>query len=107
LLGRSAPGTVPAMRFASDLRVILAACSAWVIGLVVAALVGEGGVARHGPLRRELRTLEREVDRLAHDNARRAEAIEALRTDPAYMESVVRDELGWVRPGEHVVVFGD
>jgi cell division protein FtsB len=88
-------------------RLVLAACSALVIGLVLSALVGDGGVARHGPLRRELGTLEREVRALEAENRALSREVEALRTDSEYMESVARDELGWVRPGERVVVFRD
>lgn len=88
-------------------RLLLAACSALVIGLVLSALVGDGGVARHGPLRRELRALEAEVQTLDAANRSLSREVEALRSDPEYMESVARDELGWVRPGERVVVFRD
>ena len=42
-------------------------------------------------LRREVRDLEREV--------------RALRTDPAAIERIARDELGMVRPGEMVFQF--
>lgn len=93
------------MRLASGRHLVLACCSALVIGLVLAALVGDGGVARHGQLRRELETLEREVRGLERQNRTLEREVEALRTDPRHMEAVARDELGWVRPGERVVIF--
>jgi len=50
-----------------------------------------------------------ELDKLVTENAGlRAEVadlrrrIEALRTDPRFMERVARDELGWIRDGEVV-----
>jgi cell division protein FtsB len=94
------------MAFPGD-RLAFAAVSALVIGLVVGALIGQGGVARHGPLRQELRNLEAEVENLVRANRALAREIEALRSDPEFMESVARDELGWVRPGERVVVFDE
>ena len=40
---------------------------------------------------------------MAADNDRLAREAEALRADPAAIERVARDELGWVRAGEIVV----
>jgi cell division protein FtsB len=40
---------------------------------------------------------------LAAENQRLAREAEALRDDPAAIERVARDELGWVRAGEVVV----
>lgn len=95
------------MAASSGARVALATGSALVIGLVLGALVGDGGVARHGALRGELEALEREVQTVEAENRQLAREVEALRTDPEYMEAVARDELGWVRPSERVVVFRD
>ncbi len=78
-----------------------------VIGLVLAALLGEGGIRRHAALRAEMQGLRKAVDAVRADNQRLRAEVRALRTDPEYMEAVTRDELGWIRPRERVVHFDD
>jgi cell division protein FtsB len=75
------------------------------IALVGAALLGDHGVLRHEKLREELTQVRSMNSTLESDNKRlRAEA-EALKTDPEYVESVIRDELGWVRKDELIFLF--
>jgi cell division protein FtsB len=54
-------------------------------------------------LRHDLVALHARNQELAAENQRLAREAEALRTDPAAIERVARDELGWVRAGEVVV----
>jgi len=54
-------------------------------------------------LRRDLIALHAHNQELAAENQRLAREAEALRDDPAAIERVARDELGWVRAGEVVV----
>jgi cell division protein FtsB len=54
-------------------------------------------------LRRDLTVLRAHNQGLAAENERLAREAEALRADPAAIERVARDELGWVRGGEVVV----
>ena len=54
-------------------------------------------------LRRDLTALHAHNQELAAENERLAREAEALRDDPAAIERVARDELGWVRAGEVVV----
>jgi cell division protein FtsB len=49
-------------------------------------------------LRAEKQRLEQRIEEL---NA----TLEALRTDPAAVESLARRDLGWVRPGDTVIVL--
>ena len=84
-----------------------AALAAGVLSIVLvgAALLGEHGVLRHEKLREELAHAKTLNDGLEADNRRlRAEA-EALRSDPEYVESVIRDELGFVRKDELIFLF--
>lgn len=75
------------------------------IVLVGAALLGDHGVLRHEKLREELAHAKTLNDNLENENRRlRAEA-EALRSDPEYVESVIRDELGFVRKDELIFLF--
>ena len=56
--------------------------------------------------------MKREIERLQADNAAlrtRSEAlaktVQRLRTDPAYIEKLAREDLGWVREGDTVLKF--
>lgn len=86
----------------------------WILiggGLVVsflgAALFGEEGVARHEKLRGELLKVRSMNEQLRQENRRLRIETEALRDNPEYIEQVIRDELGWVRSDEIVLIFED
>jgi cell division protein FtsB len=56
--------------------------------------------------------MKREIERLRADNVTlraRSEAlaktVQRLRTDPAYIEKLAREDLGWVREGDTVLKF--
>ena len=60
----------------------------------------------------ELDDVEEERDRLKEravelekNVAELDETLEAIRTDPAAVESLARRELGWVRPGDTVILL--
>jgi cell division protein FtsB len=56
-------------------------------------------------MHRDRATLEREIDQLTAANAAVAEEVRILRTDPARVEAIAREELGLVKPGELVYEF--
>jgi cell division protein FtsB len=53
----------------------------------------------------ERRQLEAEKQRLERSIAEIEATLEAVRTNPEAVESMARQELGWIRPGEKVVVL--
>jgi cell division protein FtsB len=71
--------------------------------LAVSSAVAEGGFRRYWRLQQDVRTLEERNAKLAQDNARLRREVEALRNDPVALERAVREELGYVKPGE--VIF--
>ncbi len=77
------------------------------VAVVVAAglVVGGNGVMRVLAMRRELHTLEADVARLRTQAETLSRTVDRLRNDPAYMEKVAREELGYVRQGETVLKF--
>ncbi len=77
------------------------------IAVVVATglAVGTNGVMRVIAMRRELHTLETDVARLRSQTDTLAKTVDRLRNDPAYIEKVAREELGYVRQGETVLKF--
>jgi len=74
-------------------------------GLASDALVGSSGPRDLLILRRHGRLLAAQRDALLMDNAAFRERIRRLRTDDTYLERLVRQELGYVRPGELVYRF--
>ena len=78
---------------------------ALVVALLGVALFGENGVTRHERLRAELERINELNARLASDNKRLAIEARALRDDPSFIEATIRDELGWVRSDELILIF--
>ena len=84
-------------------RLAAAAVVVFVLAYVPYHVYVKSGLARTIVLRRDLAALRAHNQELAAENDRLAREAEALRNDPAAIERVARDELGWVRAGEVVV----
>lgn len=55
--------------------------------------------------RREQHRLKQRRIELEHDNERLRETLTGLESDPAAVEDAARKDLGWVRPGEQVILL--
>ncbi len=75
------------------------------LALLVASVMGKRSVIRLYQMRQDQVVLEREIDQLAAANAALAEEVRQFRTDPTKVESIAREELGLVKPGETVYEF--
>ncbi len=75
-----------------------------VLLLLGSALLSDNGIVRHERLSEELRRIEKINEDFSEKNTKLREEVQALRTDHTYVESVIRDELGWVRADEYVVI---
>ena len=80
-----------------------------VLGLALLVLAIQGIFGRRGYLEiQELQNsnqdLTKEIEVLKSENTRTMEEIQALKTSPAYIEKIAREELGLVRPGEIKIV---
>ncbi len=76
-----------------------------VLALLGVALFGERGVMCALESRQEKEGLEAKVAALEGANRKLREEIDALRSDPGYIETVARQELGMVRGDELVYQF--
>jgi len=72
----------------------------FLLALVVASVMGNRSLIRLYQMHRDRATLEREIEQLTTANASLAEEVRTLRTDPARVEAIAREELGLVKPGE-------
>ncbi|RLB52134.1 MAG: hypothetical protein DRH23_00390 [Deltaproteobacteria bacterium] len=68
-------------------------------------VLDEQGLPRYRHLRGELRELRDSNEELVREIATLKGEIDALRSDPAYVERIARDELGMVRAEEFVFQF--
>jgi len=73
--------------------------------LVVDALVGEKGLLQTLKVRRQHQELAASVDALRRENAALRETVNRLNDDPSTIESVARQELGLIRPGEVLFII--
>jgi cell division protein FtsB len=81
-----------------------------IVGVGIAALVlcalsavfGSGGVVHLRRLQAEQAQAEGSAFALAQRNAQLRDHLQRLETDDAYLEKVVRERLGWIKPGELV-----
>ena len=75
--------------------------------LVVDALVGEKGLTESIRARRHETEQVAAVERLRQENAELREQARRLREDPSAIESVAREQLGLIRPGEMLFILRD
>ncbi len=75
--------------------------------LVVDALVGDKGLLETIRARRQYADLAGSLTALRQQNTRLRDDIRRLKEDPATIESIAREELGLMRPGEVLVVVRD
>jgi cell division protein FtsB len=69
------------------------------------AVYGGNQVLRVAHLKRQLETMERDIVTLRARADELSRTVDKLRHDPAYMEKLVREEFGYVRPDETVFRF--
>ncbi len=68
----------------------------------VSAVFGHGGVIELRRLHAQQAVVETEAFALGQNNKRLREHLERLEHDDPYLEKVVRERLGWIKPGELV-----
>ena len=74
---------------------------------MVNALVGENGYLANLRARREHQELEDTLNRLRRENQQYLEQVQQLKGDPGTLEETARRVLGFVRPGETMVIIRD
>jgi cell division protein FtsB len=75
--------------------------------LVVDALVGDKGLIETVRARRQYEELAASLTALRQQNAQLRDDIRRLTEDPGTIESIAREELGLMRPGELLFVVKD
>jgi cell division protein FtsB len=75
--------------------------------LVIDALIGEKGLVKSMQARQHYRDVSASLERLRRENATLQDQVRRLNEDPATIESVAREQLGLIRPGEIVFILKD
>ena len=78
-----------------------------ILTLIVAAdsLFGERGLAARARIQRELAERRQDVSVMKNENAGLRSQVRRLGSDPDAIESVAREELGLIRPGELLILI--
>jgi cell division protein FtsB len=84
-------------------RLVAAALGVVVVGGLAA--YGGAGVLRVRAMQQEVRRLEGEITTLRAQTEKLTATIDKLRHDPAYIEKLAREDLGYVREGDTVLKF--
>jgi cell division protein FtsB len=79
--------------------------AAVVLVVIALAALGARAVARVSEMRREMAAMERDLVTLRARAEALTHTVDRLRTDPAYIEKLAREDLGYVREGETVLKF--
>ena len=79
--------------------------AAIVIVVVALSAYGTRAVFRVSELRREMDAMERDLVTLRARTEELTQTVDRLRNDPAYIEKLAREDLGYVREGETVLKF--
>lgn len=80
----------------------LLSVAAVAVALSLVSVVDAKGFRRYLKLRGDVKALQERNSALAAQNEALLREIQALREDPAALERAVREELGYVKPGEIV-----
>ena len=101
---RAATPVVPQAKRRRTLQMLLVFVT---LVLVINALVGERGLMETLRARKQHQELVSSIERLRTENARLRDHARRLRTDPATIEALARQELGLIKPGEMLFIIKD
>src|SRR5262249_36611286 len=87
------------------LRIALAVCICLTVAVILLAIFKDKGWLDVRERARHLATVESQIRDIEAENQRLIEDIQALRTDPAAIEKIAREQLKLVKPGEVVLIL--
>jgi cell division protein FtsB len=79
--------------------------AAVVIVVLALSAYGTRAILRVSEMRREMDAMERDLVTLRARTEELTQTVDRLRHDPAYIEKLAREDLGYVREGETVLKF--
>ena len=85
-------------------RIALGVFGLLTVGMLLLAVFNDKGALEVLAQSKKLSAIESEIAKLDSDNKELTTEIQALRTDPAMIEKIAREEQKLVKPGEIVIV---
>jgi cell division protein FtsB len=97
----------PGVSFPVQLRDFLGRNLNWILGGALALLLLQDVLGTHGLLamrlsRQEAAQVQKEIDHYNEENHQLQDSVKSLKSDPAAIERIAREEMGLARRGEYV-----
>ena len=97
----------PAIGFAEQLGQFLRRNLNWFLITALALLMLQDIFGTHGVLamrrsQQEAADIRKKIDQLDAENQKLQDRVKSLKTDPAAIEKIAREEMGLARPGEYI-----
>jgi cell division protein FtsB len=95
------------LSFSDQFRAFLAANATLLLAAGVALLLISDVFGTHGVLamrrsEKQAADIQKQIDQLNTENQQLQDRVKSLKTDPAAVEHIAREEMGLARPGEYV-----
>ena len=75
----------------------------FVFALFIHDIFGTHGFLAMRRTKLEIERVQKDINRLAKENAELSDEVKSLKTDPHKIESIARDELGLAKPGDVII----
>jgi cell division protein FtsB len=97
----------PAPGFTEQLGQFFSRNLNWFLIVALAALLLQDIFGTHGVLamrrsQQEAAEIRKKIDQLDSENQKLQDRVKSLKTDPAAIEKIAREEMGLARPGEYI-----
>ena len=86
-------------------KIIVTSAVVALLGLILLILFGDNGLVELQRLREKEHAMAQQNELLARENVSLYRSIGRLKSDPAYIESVARNELGMIGKDDVIVIF--
>jgi cell division protein FtsB len=95
------------LSFSGQMREFLRRNLSWFLAFALALLLLQDIFGTHGLIamrrsQQEAAQVQREIDQINAENRQLQGRVKALKSDPATIERIAREEMGLARPGEYI-----
>ena len=95
------------LSFSGQMREFLRRNLSWFLAFALSLLLLQDIFGTHGLIamrrsQQEAAQVQREIDQINDENRQLQGRVKALKTDPATIERIAREEMGLARPGEYI-----
>jgi cell division protein FtsB len=95
------------MSFSGQMREFLRRNMNWFLAFALALLLLQDIFGTHGVIamrrsQQEAARVQRAIDQMNEENRQLQDRVKALKSDPATIERIAREEMGLARPGEYI-----